>query len=163
MVTKVTSFSRDYGNILLLLSRPSPTACYGSPGTLQYRSARRQQSSLRDVATRPPKGCPRGYLNSVEETTMKRVAVIVGLCALLLSAAAWADEIKLTNNFGTVSVTNAGIVSQGMELKSYGLVTAGKGQSLGPFSFSTEAFPPPAAPPPNPLFTETLPATAHPP
>ncbi len=71
---------------------------------------------------------------------MKRVAVIVGLCALLLSAAAWADEIKLTNNFGTVSVTNAGIVSQGMELKSYGLVTAGKGQSLGTVSFSTGAF-----------------------
>jgi hypothetical protein len=71
---------------------------------------------------------------------MKRVVVIVGLCALLLPAAAWADEIKLTNNFGTVSVTNAGIVSQGMELKSYGLVTAGPGQSLGTVSFSTGAF-----------------------
>ena len=71
---------------------------------------------------------------------MKRVAVIVGLCALLLSAAAWADNIKLTNNFGTVSVTDAGIVSTGMELKSYGLVTAGLGHSLGSVSFSTGAF-----------------------
>jgi hypothetical protein len=70
---------------------------------------------------------------------MKRVAVIVGLCALLLSAAAWADDITLTNKFGTVNVTDAGIVSKGMELKSYGLVTAGKGQSLGSVSFSTGA------------------------
>ena len=71
---------------------------------------------------------------------MKRVTVLVGLCALLLSAAAWADNIKLTNNFGTVSVTDAGIVSTGMELKSYGLVTAGLGHSLGSVSFSTGAF-----------------------
>ena len=71
---------------------------------------------------------------------MKRVAVIVGLCALLLSAAAWADNIKLTNNFGSVSVTDAGIVSTGMQLKSYGLVTAGPGHSMGSVSFSTGAF-----------------------
>ena len=81
-----------------------------------------------------------GHLNSVEEITMKRVAVIVGLCALLLSAAAWADNIKLTNNFGSVSVTDAGIVSTGMQLKSYGLVTAGPGHSMGSVSFSTGAF-----------------------
>ena len=48
---------------------------------------------------------------------MKRVAVIVGLCALLLSAAAWADDITLTNKFGTVTITNAGIVSKGMQLQ----------------------------------------------
>ena len=71
---------------------------------------------------------------------MKRVAVIVGLCALLLSAVAWADDIKLTNNFGTVNVTDAGVVSKGMQIKSYGLVTAGMGQSLGSVSFSTGAF-----------------------
>ncbi len=70
---------------------------------------------------------------------MKRVAVLVGLCALLLSAAAWADDITLTNNFGTINVTAAGVVSKGMELKSYGLVTAGKGHSLGSVSFSTGA------------------------
>ena len=91
-------------------------------------------------ATRPPQRVVReGHLNSVEEITMKRFGVIVGLCALLLSAAAWADGIKLTNNFGTVNVTNAGIVSTGMELKSYGLVTAGLGNSLGSVSFSTGA------------------------
>ena len=72
---------------------------------------------------------------------MKRVAVIVGLCALLLSAAAWADEITLTNKFGTVNVTTAGIVSKGMQLLSYGPVTAaGLGvANLGTVSFSTGA------------------------
>jgi hypothetical protein len=76
----------------------------------------------------------------VEEITMKRVAVIVGLCALLLSASAWADGIKLTNKYGSVKVTDAGIVSTGMQLKSYGLVTAKSGQDLGLVSFSTGAF-----------------------
>jgi PEP-CTERM motif len=71
---------------------------------------------------------------------MKRFGVIVGLCALLLSATAWADGIKLTNKFGTVNVTNAGIVSKGMQLKSYGLVKATANNALGLVSFSTGAF-----------------------
>ncbi len=96
--------------------------------------------NLRDVGDPSPKRVVReGHLNSVEEITMKRVAVIVGLCALLLSAAAWADQITLTNKFGTVNVTAAGIVSKGMQLKSYGLATAAPGQSLGSISFSTGA------------------------
>jgi PEP-CTERM motif-containing protein len=70
---------------------------------------------------------------------MKRVAVIVGLCALLLPAAAWASGIVLTNNFGTVTITSAGIVSTGAELRSYGGFTAGKGNSLGTVSFATGA------------------------
>jgi hypothetical protein len=68
---------------------------------------------------------------------MKRVAVLVGLCVLLLSAAAWADGINLTNKFGTVSITNAGIVSVGAQLRSYGPVNTGS--SLGSVSFSTGA------------------------
>lgn len=85
-----------------------------------------------------PKGFVReGYLNSVEETTMKRVAVIIGLCALLLPAAAWASGIDLSNKFGTVSITNAGIVSVGSQLRSYGAINTG--QSLGTVSFSTGA------------------------
>ena len=68
---------------------------------------------------------------------MKRVAVLVGLCVLLLSAAAWADGINLTNKFGTVSITNAGIVSVGAQLRSYGAVNTGS--SLGSVSFSTGA------------------------
>jgi hypothetical protein len=56
---------------------------------------------------------------------------------LLLSAAAWADGINLTNKFGTVSITNAGIVSVGAQLRSYGPVNTGS--SLGSVSFSTGA------------------------
>lgn len=70
---------------------------------------------------------------------MKRVAVLVGLCVLLLSAASWADGVTLTNKNGSVKVTDAGIVSYGAQLKSYGPVTAGPG-SLGSVSFSTGAF-----------------------
>jgi hypothetical protein len=70
---------------------------------------------------------------------MRRVAVIVGLCVLLLPAAAWASGILLTNNFGTVSITNAGIVSNASHLQSYGGFTAGAGHSLGSVSFSTGA------------------------
>ncbi len=68
---------------------------------------------------------------------MKRVAVLVGLCTLLLSAAAWADDITLTNKFGSVSITNAGIVSVGSQLRSYGTVNTG--QRLGSVTFSTGA------------------------
>jgi hypothetical protein len=69
---------------------------------------------------------------------MKRFGVIVGLCALLLSATAWADGIKLTNKYGSVKVTDAGIVSFGMQLRSYGAINTG--QRLGSVSFSTGAF-----------------------
>lgn len=68
---------------------------------------------------------------------MRRVAVIVGLLALLLPAAAWADGIDLTNNFGTVTVTTAGVKSVGSELMSYGAVTAVHGGALGYVTFST--------------------------
>jgi len=73
---------------------------------------------------------------------MRRVAVILGLWALslLLSTAAWADGINLTNVFGTVNITNAGIVTKGSELKSYNGIVAPPGRSLGTVSFSTGAF-----------------------
>lgn len=71
---------------------------------------------------------------------MRRVAVIVGLLALLLPAAAWADGINLTNQFGSVNVTNAGVISKGSELMSYNGIVAPHGRSLGSVSFSTGAF-----------------------
>ncbi len=71
---------------------------------------------------------------------MRRVAVIVGLLALLLPAAAWADGINLTNQFGSVNVTNAGVISKGSELMSYDGIVAPHGRSLGSVSFSTGAF-----------------------
>jgi|SRR5208282_6643612 len=68
---------------------------------------------------------------------MRRVAVILGLFALLLPAAAWANGIDLTNQYGTVTITNAGISSVGSELMSYGGFTAGYGHALGSVTFST--------------------------
>ena len=70
---------------------------------------------------------------------MKRIAVVLGLCALLLPMAAWASGIDITNQFGTVSITNAGIVSKGSQLRSYGGLTALPGHALGSVSFSTGA------------------------
>jgi hypothetical protein len=70
---------------------------------------------------------------------MKRIAVLLGLCALLLPMAAWASGIDITNQFGTVTITNAGIVSNGSQLKSYGGLTALSGHALGSVSFSTGA------------------------
>jgi hypothetical protein len=70
---------------------------------------------------------------------MKRISVVLGLCALLLPMAAWADGINLTNQFGTVNVTNAGVISKGAELMSYNGIVAPPGGSLGSVSFSTGA------------------------
>jgi len=70
---------------------------------------------------------------------MRRIAVVLGLCALLLPMAAWADVIDLTNQFGTVNVTNAGVVSKGAELMKYNGIVAPPGGSLGSVSFSTGA------------------------
>jgi hypothetical protein len=70
---------------------------------------------------------------------MRRVAVILGLLALLLPAAAWADGLDLTNQWGTVTITAlGGIVSQGSELMSWGAITPAHGD-LGQVSFSTGA------------------------
>ncbi|MFZ0797175.1 MAG: PEP-CTERM sorting domain-containing protein [Terriglobales bacterium] len=71
---------------------------------------------------------------------MRGVAVIVCLLALLLPTAAWADGINLTNQFGSVNVTNNGVISKGSELKSYDGIVAPPGRSLGTVSFTTGAF-----------------------
>ena len=69
---------------------------------------------------------------------MRRV-VVLALLALALPMAAWADII-LTNQFGTVSMSNAGIVSKGSQLKSFNGFVAAPGHSLGSVSFTTGAF-----------------------
>jgi hypothetical protein len=71
---------------------------------------------------------------------MRRIAVVVGLCALLLPIAAWADGVDLTNQFGGVSISNSGISLTGSELKSWGSTEAGHMHSLGTVSFTTGAF-----------------------
>jgi PEP-CTERM motif len=73
-----------------------------------------------------------------EGIKMRRVVVLV-LLALALPIAAWADGITLTNQFGTVSVSAAGVSSFGSQLKSFNGISAAPGHSLGSVSFTTGA------------------------
>jgi hypothetical protein len=59
---------------------------------------------------------------------------------LLLPIAAWADVIDLTNQSGTITYTDAGVVSTGSQLVSFAGITAPKGSALGSVSFTTGAF-----------------------
>jgi len=70
---------------------------------------------------------------------MRRVVVILALLALALPIAAWADTIDLTNQYGSISVSNSGITSTNSELKSFNGISAGKGHSLGYVNFTTGA------------------------
>jgi hypothetical protein len=69
---------------------------------------------------------------------MKRMPVVLGLLALLLPMTAWADPVW-TNQFGTVTITDAGIVSTGSQLTSFNGITPPRGHSLGSVRFSTGA------------------------
>jgi len=71
-----------------------------------------------------------------EGIKMRRV-VVLALLALALPMGAWADII-LTNQFGTISVSNAGIVSKGSQLHSFNGFTM-PGHNLGSVSFTTGA------------------------
>src|SRR5260370_2472602 len=73
-----------------------------------------------------------------EGIKMRRVVVLV-LLALALPIAAWADGITLTNQFGTVSVSAAGVSSFGSQLKSFNGISATPGHSLGSVTFTTGA------------------------
>jgi PEP-CTERM motif len=73
-----------------------------------------------------------------EGIKMRRV-VVLALLALALPIAAWADGITLTNQYGTVSVSSAGILSTGSQLKSFNGVSASGNHSLGSVSFTTGA------------------------
>ena len=69
---------------------------------------------------------------------MKRIWAMA-LLALALPMAAWADGIHLVNQFGTISISNAGITSKGSQLKQFNGIVAAPGHSLGTVSFSTGA------------------------
>ena len=72
---------------------------------------------------------------------MRQISVVLGLCALLIPMPAWADPIVLTNQGGTVGITNSGVVTSGSTLigvRLYGF-NAPPGNSLGSVSFSTGA------------------------
>jgi len=66
---------------------------------------------------------------------MRRV-VFLALLALALPMAAWANGIQLTNQFGSISISSAGITSVGMQLTSFNGITAPPGHALGTVSFS---------------------------
>ena len=69
---------------------------------------------------------------------MRRV-VVLALLALALPMAALADDIKLVNLFGSISIKNSGISSVGSQLHSFNNIVAPKGHSLGSVSFHTGA------------------------
>jgi hypothetical protein len=73
-----------------------------------------------------------------EGNKMRRVVVLV-LLALALPIAAWADGISLTNQFGTIAYSGAGIASTGSQLTSFNGISAAPGHSLGSVSFTTGA------------------------
>ena len=69
---------------------------------------------------------------------MRRV-VVLALLALALPMAAWADGLNLTNQFGSISISAAGITSVGSQLTAFNAITATPGHNLGLVSFSTGA------------------------
>lgn len=69
---------------------------------------------------------------------MRRV-IVLALLALALPIATWAGTIDLTNQRGTVSMTNAGIVSKGMQLTGFNGIVPPPGHSLGSVGYATGA------------------------
>jgi len=71
---------------------------------------------------------------------MRRIAVLLACCALLIPVTAWASGINITNTGGSVTFSDSGITSTGSELKSWNNIVAGPGHSLGRVSFGTGAW-----------------------
>ena len=69
---------------------------------------------------------------------MKR-ALWIAVLTLMLPVAAWSDAFDLVNKFGSISISNAGIVSHGSQLKQFNSVVATPGHALGAVTFSTGA------------------------
>jgi hypothetical protein len=70
--------------------------------------------------------------------TMRRV-LFLAILALALPIATWADTINITNTFGTVSVSGAGVISKGSQLMTFNSIAATKPHNLGTVSFWTGA------------------------
>jgi len=77
---------------------------------------------------------------------MRRVVctVLLALLVVVLPVVARADTIDLTNKFGTVTITNAGISSFGSQLRSVTVngQNIGSGHAMGSVNFWTGAFTP---------------------
>jgi PEP-CTERM motif len=67
---------------------------------------------------------------------MRRILVLAFL-SLTIPTAARADGIDLLNKFGTIAISNAGIISKGSELRQFNGIA--NGHSLGSVSFATGA------------------------
>jgi hypothetical protein len=72
------------------------------------------------------------------DSNMKAVLLLIAL-ALALPLAAFADGIVLTNQNGSITISNAGISSFGSQLKSFNGIVAPAGHSMGSVRFSTGA------------------------
>jgi hypothetical protein len=70
---------------------------------------------------------------------MRRVVVLLALLAMALPVAAWADDITLVNQFGSISISDSGITTKGSELTAFDGIIAPKGHSLGTVSYTTGA------------------------
>lgn len=68
---------------------------------------------------------------------MKRMTVLVLLAGALLSSAAWGRGRSLENKYGTISISDSGIVSKGSELVACGGLQSRPGNSLGSLNFMT--------------------------
>jgi hypothetical protein len=66
-----------------------------------------------------------------------RRALVLALVSLTLPVAAWANGIDLFNKFGTITISNAGIISKGSQLNQFNGINTG--HSLGSVSFGTGA------------------------
>ena len=66
-----------------------------------------------------------------------KAALLFIVLALALPLTAFADGIVLTNQLGSIAISNAGITSIGSQLTSFNGVKAAPGHSLGSVSFST--------------------------
>jgi hypothetical protein len=69
---------------------------------------------------------------------MRRVAILA-LAALLLPMLAWADGLYIVNQYGTITISDAGLISSQSELKQFNNIKAGKNHSLGKVDFATGA------------------------
>jgi hypothetical protein len=67
---------------------------------------------------------------------MRRV-VVIALMAMVLPIAASASGIDITNQFGSISISAAGITSVGSQVHSFGGFTAAPGHALGSIKFTT--------------------------
>ena len=68
-----------------------------------------------------------------------KAAFLLIVLALALPLTAFADGILLTNQNGSIAISNAGISSTGSQLRSFNGIIAPPGHSLGSVSFSTGA------------------------